>query len=133
MNNALYRKSKSGLQSYPVREEFATITFLMVDRLSRSTNHLSNISREETLQRRLAEMQEVGRIFAKGEARATRYYARTPENAALCCGSIASVIAPTIASVIAPTIAPKLGYFYVMTECLRDFWRNYSFWRDFDR
>ena len=125
MNNALYRKSKSGLQSYPVREEFATITFLMVDRLSRSTNHLSNISREETLQRRLAEMQEVGWIFAKGEARATRYYARTPENPALCCGSIASVIAPTI--------APKLGYFYVMTECLRDFWRNYSFWRDFDR
>jgi hypothetical protein len=36
-----------------------------------------------TLQRRLAEMQEIGWIFAKGEARATRYYAHIPENEAL--------------------------------------------------
>ena len=36
-----------------------------------------------TLQRGLVEMQEMGWIFAKGEARATRYYANTAENAAL--------------------------------------------------
>jgi fido (protein-threonine AMPylation protein) len=36
-----------------------------------------------TLQRRLAEMQKIGWIFAKGEARATRYYAHSPENEAL--------------------------------------------------